>query len=533
MRSGAALLSLAVFSLVLAGSGAARSVDLVAPAVSVSCSPGGSCAGWFTGNVNVSFSWNVPSGEAFWSESGCNGFSVASDTSGQSYSCQVTVTPDGGTTTVSSSVSGSIKRDATPPTVSSVAATRGPDSNGWYNHAVTVSASGSDSTSGVASCTTATYSGPDSATVSVTGTCTDAAGNVSAPKSVGFQYDGSAPSVSPQASRGPDANGWYNHPVSVAFTGSDGLSGIDSCTSTSYGGPDGTGLSVSGTCRDKAGNGASGSFSLSYDATPPTVTGATASRAPDSGGWYNHPVDVVFQGNDAGSGVDSCSSKTYSGPDSSSASVSGTCQDKAGNASAVGTFALKYDATPPTLTDVRAATGDESIALTWKASKDVARVEISRLPGAAATAAAPLIVYSGPADHFTDTRVTNRKKYVYSVAAYDAAGNKVIRTITAVPQAPLSAPVNGAIVASPPTLAWKKDPHASYYNVQLFRGTTKLLTSWPTHPWLKLQRSWRYESRSVDLVPGRYRWYVWPGYGTVTARRYGKLIGVSTFVVKR
>ena len=145
----------------------------------------------------------------------------------------------------------------------------------------------------------------------------------------------------------------------------------------------------------------------------------------------------------------------------------------------------------------------------------------------------PLIVYSGPADHFKDTRVTNRKKYVYSLAAYDAAGNKVVRTITAVPQAPLSAPVNGAVVRSPPTLAWRKDARASYYNVQLFRGSTKVLTSWPTHPWLKLQRAWQYQNRPVKLVPGRYRWYVWPGYGAVTVRRYGKLIGMSTFVVKR
>ena len=118
------------------------------------------------------------------------------------------------------------------------------------------------------------------------------------------------------------------------------------------------------------------------------------------------------------------------------------------------------------------------------------------------------------------------------LAAYDAAGNRVIRTVTAVPQAPLSAPVNGAIVALPPTLAWRKDPRASYYNVQLFRGATKVLTSWPTHPWLKLQRAWQYQNRPITLVPGRYRWCVWPGYGAVTARRYGKLIGISTFVVK-
>src|SRR5579862_2663479 len=83
----------------------ARTTDLVAPTVTVSCSPGGACDGWFTGDVNVSFAWTLPAGESFWREDGCNGFSVSSDTTGQPYSCTVTVTPDGGTTTVSSTVS--------------------------------------------------------------------------------------------------------------------------------------------------------------------------------------------------------------------------------------------------------------------------------------------------------------------------------------------------------------------------------------------------------------------------------------------
>jgi hypothetical protein len=73
-----------------------------------------------------------------------------------------------------------IKIDADPPTGVSAAAGRTPDHNGWYNHTVGVTWSGSDATSGIASCTSISYSGPDSGTATANGTCTDQAGNSSA-----------------------------------------------------------------------------------------------------------------------------------------------------------------------------------------------------------------------------------------------------------------------------------------------------------------------------------------------------------------
>jgi hypothetical protein len=33
------------------------------------------------------------------------------------------------------------------------------------------------------------------------------------------------------------------------------------------------------------------------------------------------------------------------------------------------------------------------------------------------------------------------------------------------------------------------------------------------------------------LKPGRYRWYVWPGYGSRAAIVYGRLIGMARFTV--
>ena len=112
--------------------------------------------------------------------------------------------------------------------------------------------SGTDPTSGIASCTKTTYSGPDSGGTTVSGTCTDNAGNVSAPSTFNLKYDATPPSVNASPARAPDANGWYNHAVAVSFTGSDGTSGIDTCTSASYGGPDAAGATLSGTCTDKA-----------------------------------------------------------------------------------------------------------------------------------------------------------------------------------------------------------------------------------------------------------------------------------------
>jgi hypothetical protein len=125
-----------------------------------------------------------------------------------------------------------IKKDATPPTITSAAPSRGPDSRGWYNHPVGINFVGSDATSGLAGCSSASYGGPDTASASFSGTCIDNAGNVSAPASVGpIQYDATPPSVSASLSRGPDAGGWYNHPVDFSASGSDNLSASRRCSS--------------------------------------------------------------------------------------------------------------------------------------------------------------------------------------------------------------------------------------------------------------------------------------------------------------
>jgi hypothetical protein len=492
--------------------------------LTVTCNGGGCTTDWYKTNVTVAFAWD-PTGVT--STSGCDTRTISSDTPGIAFDCKITY---GGTPSSTVESQFVIKRDATPPTITGSALARGPDANGWYDHSIGVNFSGSDSTSGIASCTSVTYSGPDSGGATVAGTCTDRAGNVSAPaSSPQFKYDATPPSVSTSFSRDPDANGWYNHPVGYAATGTDALSGIATCTSGTYGGPDGRGRTIGVTCTDAAGNSGSAGSTLNYDSTPPSVTGASADRPPDANGWYNHAVSISFTGSDDTSGVASCTNATYKEPDNSNVTVSGSCVDAAGNSSG-GSFSLKYDATPPTLTNVAVAANNKFVSLTWKASADTTAVHISRTPGTSGVAAST--VYTGLGTLFDDRTVANHVKYKYTITAVDQADNKAVETISVTPAAALYSPAQGAVVRRPPLLAWQPVKGAPYYNLQLFRGSKKILSAWPMRPRYRLSRGWKYNGHRYALSRGKYQWRVWPGIGKRTAHKYGPLLGHSGFVVR-
>ncbi len=248
----------------------------------------------------------------------------------------------------------------------------------------------------------------------------------------------SSPTITATLDRLPDSNGWYNHPVDVSFMGS-AFSGIASCSPTNtYGGPAGANITINGSCTDNARKVATTSVTIKYDASPPTITGATPSRAPDSNGYYTHPVSFTFSGVDGVSGISSCDTVTYSGP--SSGNVVGGCHDSAGNYATI-SVPVKYRAPTP-------------------------------------------------------------------VASVARAGSSL-------------------------RLRWKGAARASYYNVQIYRGGKKVLSTWPSKTSLLLRQAWSYARHHYRLKPGRYRWYVWPGYGSRKAARYGRMIVSSTFKVTR
>lgn len=147
---------------------------------------------------------------------------------------------------------------------------------------------------------------------------------------------------------------------------------------------------------------------------------------------------------------------------------------------------------------------------------------------------APKVLYRGPKAHFTHRKLRNGRRYRYRVTLIDQAGNRSADTASAVPtRSRLLQPANGAHVRSAPLLVWKRMKRATYYNAQLVRRRTKVLSTWPSKPRLQLHRRWRFNARRHRLTPGHYCWYVWPGLGARSERRYGRLLGKSCFTVVR
>jgi hypothetical protein len=240
--------------------------------ITLKCTPAPQdCSGWYREDVRVDWTVIPPDARIV---AGCQDKTLTADTPGTNEVCSADDTTD-----LSDTVT-RVKRmfvDKTAPVVTGGAPARAADVNGWYNHAVGISFSGSDQTSGVAACTSTTYGGPDSGTAALSGTCTDHAGNVSSPFPYGLRYDETAPLVlGANPERSPNAGGWFNRPVRFDLAGTDPTSGIADCPSVTYGGADSATASFTGTCRDQAGNTAGRVFGLKYDSTPPPILGLKA-----------------------------------------------------------------------------------------------------------------------------------------------------------------------------------------------------------------------------------------------------------------
>lgn len=234
--------------------------------------------------------------------------------------------------------------DTTAPTITFISRTA-PNSNGWNNGDVTVNWSCSDLV-GVVSASVSQTVSTEGANQSATGTCEDTSGNTASDTQTGIHIDKTKPAAS--ASRAPDANasGWNNSNVTVSFSGTDALSGIDFCSTAQVFG-EGAGQSASGTCADKAGNVSDPAvvLNINVDKTAPTISGAP-DRAPNANGWYKADVTVSFTCNDALSGVAACTAPVTLG-EGAMQSVPGSVTDKAGNSASTTVSGINIDKTAP------------------------------------------------------------------------------------------------------------------------------------------------------------------------------------------
>jgi hypothetical protein len=268
---------------------------------------------------------------------------------------------------------------------------------------------------------------------------------------------------------------------------------------------------------------------IKIDADPPTAVVAAATRAPDHSGWYNHAFGIAWQGADATSGIASCTSLDYSGPDAAAANVSGGCTDNAGN-SASSSFAVEYDATAPQLSSFSVQSTEGANIVHWKSSSSNDVAAISRVARGSRNERS---LFSGPGVGFVDKKIQDGVEYRYSVRTYDQAGNgSQALTVVALPKVVSLGKKIGYTprTAGTPILSWPARHGASYYHVQLFRNGKRILAAWPLTTELALHQSWRWAGRRYRLTPAKYAWFVWAGLGPRKAARY-KLLGHSTFIV--
>jgi sugar lactone lactonase YvrE len=208
-----------------------------------------------------------------------------------------------------------INIDEAPPIVSG-SATPPANANGWRNSPVTVTFTATDSLSGVAvnACGAPVVLTTNGAGQSVTGSCSDKAGNVATASVPGISIDTIAPTIMATATPAANVAGWNNSPVTVAFSGTDNLSGsgIAGCTPSIVVSNPGSGILASGTCTDRAGNSsAPGTYLVNLDEAPPTVTIAT----PANGASYalGSVVNAAYSCVDGLSGVAACAGTVASG----------------------------------------------------------------------------------------------------------------------------------------------------------------------------------------------------------------------------
>lgn len=323
------------------------------------------------------------------------------------------------------------------------------------------------------------------------------------------------------------SSGWYTSNVFISWTWTpnDGGNPLSGCASHSY--AQDTSTSVSCTV-----SGPSGTTTvpqrINIELSSPAAT-ASLTRAPDSHGWYNHPVTVAFAGKSF-SGIRSCTTATYAGPATPTAHVTGSCTDNAGKTVTVTSAAFAYDATSPSV-NMTTTAGDRFTKLSWSMSglAPAEQFRLERQPGLHGKS--PSVVYQGSATSFKDTRVRNGVDYHYTLRALDAAGNTGLISTAAKPGLRLISPPGGTSLTAPPLLRWTADGRATYYNIQVFRGNRKVLSAWPKRAGFQLTPKWSYHRRHFRLRPGKYRWYVWPGFGRRSAVNYGPAIGSSTFVI--
>lgn len=244
---------------------------------------------------------------------------------------------------------------------------------------------------------------------------------------------------------------------------------------------------------------------------------------------------------DGGAFIACASPKTYDGLSDGSHVFAVRATDLAGNTDASpASYSWQVstptppDSTPPgTVLELRRSVGWRTLRLSWTLPTDADFDHVQVLRSRRAKGAARAVVYEGDGTGYSDAHFQNGTYYRYEIRSYDHTGNASpgVRVVVRA-SALLFSPRDGGLVRVPPLFRWARVRSATFYNIQLYRGSRKILSAWPAKPRLKLRRTWVYNGHPYRLRQGGYRWWVWPAFGPRSKPNYGRLLGTGAFRVR-
>lgn len=401
-------------------------IDKTKPTITGSPSPTANAYGWNNTNVIVHFTGSdTLSGIA----------TVTSDVTisseGTNRSATGTATDKAGNS-ASTTVSG-INIDKTAPTV-----TGSPDRpavyNGWYNGPVTISWTATDSLSKVNTTNPGNDLAPDTVsnegTQIATATAYDKADNMGTGNYT-VKIDQSSPTVTGNPDQPANIHGWYNGPVTISWTATDSLSGVNYSNPGNNLTPDtlsaeGRGQTATAKAYDYVNNMGTGTYTpVNIDTQAPTVTGSPTTGPSGAHGWYNAPVDVLWNAQDNLSGFDDAG--TLSKSWNSTITTQGTNQtdtqsatDWADNTGQGTSSGVNTDWTAPTLVTDAARTGLSEITVTLTGADAISGVDFIRYSTDGGTS---WTTVNSDTTNFTITGIGNHN---LGHLVFDIAGNEYV-----------------------------------------------------------------------------------------------------------
>jgi hypothetical protein len=232
----------------------------------------------------------------------------------------------------------------------------------------------------------------------------------------------------------PNARGWNNTSVTVAFQCSGGTAPL-ACPASQTVTGETAGQVVSGTVTDASGATANTSVTVKIDLTRPQIT-AAASPAPNGAGWNNTAVKVAFTCSDSLSGIAVCPAPVTESASGLNEVVSGTALDVAGN-SASAKVLLNVELAPPS---IKAAISPVPNAAGW--NKTAATVSFTCAPSLS-----PITGCPGPVTVSNEVVGESVPGSVSDTAGNSATATATVNLDTTPPVLSVASPADGSSIA--------------------------------------------------------------------------------------